>query len=699
MHLDVLQSVLLDVADTQVGVLLDLADGGNDFTGQQLDQGRLAGTVGADDGDTRRQSQLARRVRQRRRGSARNTGRGELELDHAIGQGVVALGLGVVRHERGEVALVVGQLLAGLVVVDIGGDLVEEARVVGHDQTGDLGVGLEVGLEPGDVGNIQVVRRLVQQQDVGLLQHGTRQRQLHLPTTGQRADLLCLAAVGAVGEAELEQNGRDALAALLGDGGVLGHKVKDADLGILALVVLDVAGAQDILGREALELTASNASHQSRLAGTVATDEAVAVALEQAHVGVGQQKHAAVAEREVGIDDLDLAVVFLLGHTKLALVLLEVVLLDGSGNGLGSSRVLEERAEVRGDAGVNAVNVAGVGVLGDHGADVGADGLEVVCIGGQKATGLLDLRVELDSDVIGAHTLDRDIFALLVGGHGNVHDTQGTGGHITDLGERGAVSDGLDTGLELGQESTGLDGVVDQLGQVLSDDHGLAQNLLGSCGCVERALEEGSEQRKHGRSDNGNERGVGQGVDGLLQALDGGVLHGVDEQGHTGRDIVVGQQRCDAGHGDDGLLLDLGLEVAHHGLDNGDERRELGAHEVAQDLLLDGLLLGGANLHLGLVGHALQQLESADGALPLAGALVEVGDERGQQTDDERLGAQVAEQGIEAVLGSVADHRALISKSIEGHGDHAAILQEEGNLAGGLLGGEALKEGTKQVLG
>jgi hypothetical protein len=51
-HLNVLKSVLLDVADTQVGVLLDLTLLRNNLTSQDLDEGRLTGTVGADNGDS-----------------------------------------------------------------------------------------------------------------------------------------------------------------------------------------------------------------------------------------------------------------------------------------------------------------------------------------------------------------------------------------------------------------------------------------------------------------------------------------------------------------------------------------------------------------------------------------------------------------------------------------------------------------------
>ena len=109
----------------------------------------------------------------------------------------------------------------------------------------------EVVLEPSDVDDVQVVGRLIEEQDVGLEEHGTRERELHLPTTGQGADSLLLALVveadGGESLDDLRLAGLDTLVAEdeLQDRGVLLAAVD---------VVLDVEGADLVGRRETLDL-------------------------------------------------------------------------------------------------------------------------------------------------------------------------------------------------------------------------------------------------------------------------------------------------------------------------------------------------------------------------------------------------------------------------------------------------------------
>ena len=58
---------------------------------------------------------------------------------------------------------------------------------------------------------------------------------------------------------------------------------------------------------------------------------------------------------------------------------------------------------------------------------------------------------------------------------------------FSDFGERGAVSHSLHTGFEFRKEGACLDRVMHKFGQVLDDDDGLPENLLGGGGCVQRA--------------------------------------------------------------------------------------------------------------------------------------------------------------------------------------------------------------------
>lgn len=173
------------------------------------------------------------------------------------------------------------------------------------------------------------------------------------------------------------------------------------------------------------------------------------------------------------------------------------------------------------------------------------------------------------------------------------------------------------------------------------------------------------------------------------------MLHRFDEEGYPRSDVVVGEQSGERVHGLNSLLLDLGFQVVHTALDDGDQAGQLGAHGLAEDVLLDSLLLGRANSHLRLVGHLLKKLVGADGALPLARLSGQVLHQHGQKTRDESLGTQVAKEGIEAVLGGLADNGALVGQSVQRARHEPVLLDEEDNLANVLAGREALEDGAE----
>jgi hypothetical protein len=718
MHLNVLKSVLLDVTDTQVGVLLDTTSGWDGFTSQHLDQSGLSSSVATNDGGTGGQRKLARDASEGWLGSSwvgvgavshtqngagvgldtgEDTRRWELELDKGGREGVVTLGLWLLLDKLGQVTLVGLELLSRLVVVDVGADLVQESRVVRNDQTGDLGVGLEVLLQPFDVGDIQVVSRLVKEKDISLQQHGAGQSQLHLPSTGQGTDLLGLTTLWTSSEADFGQDLGDTLTTCGSDGRILGNKLEDADISVLTLVVLDEAGLEHILGWETLKLAVGNGAHKGGLSGTVATTETVSVSLEEAEVGVGEKKHTTVCKGEISVDNLNLAVILLDRLSKLALVLLEVELLNSVTNDLSGIGLLHEVLKVRGNASGNAENLAVVDILSNHSTNVWTGELESVKIT-TEATGLLDLGLQnLGHIVDGSAGNSTAGNVVIIITHGLVDDVNGTGSQLSDLWQRGAVDHTLNTGLELWQEGTGLNRIVDKLGQVLNNDNGLSDDFLRGGWSVEGTLEQWSEERKDGRGDDGDKGGLGEGMNGLLEGLGGRVLHGVDQEGDSWGNIVVGEKGSQGGHGLESLLLNLGLEIVHTGLDEGDQTGKLGSHGLAEDILVICLLLGAADLHLGLVGHLLEQLQSTDGALPLA-ALVQVLNEHGEKADDQSLGGQEREERIEGVLCGLTNGAALIGERIEGTANQAAILEEEEDLGDLLLWRKSLKESTDQVL-
>lgn len=123
MFLDVMESVLGDVSDSQVGVLLDTSRVGEGLSGEELDEGRLSGSIGTDDSDTGREGDGARDVDELRLLGSRvgvgtvghledgtglrsdsheGSGGREGELDDRGGEGVVRLGGGVLFDEAKE---------------------------------------------------------------------------------------------------------------------------------------------------------------------------------------------------------------------------------------------------------------------------------------------------------------------------------------------------------------------------------------------------------------------------------------------------------------------------------------------------------------------------------------------------------------------------------------------------------------------
>lgn len=152
MVVDVVESVLSNITDDQVGVLPDLTTlVGLHVTNEELYEGRLAGTVGTENGNTGREGDLEGDVVELLDGRAgvleadlahleqtlllgldtlEQRGVGKLELVVFSGfEGVVRLGLGNVLDEVLEVTTVPANLEA-VEVENIGNGVIEEGRVV-----------------------------------------------------------------------------------------------------------------------------------------------------------------------------------------------------------------------------------------------------------------------------------------------------------------------------------------------------------------------------------------------------------------------------------------------------------------------------------------------------------------------------------------------------------------------------------------
>mmetsp|Transcript_42409 Transcript_42409/g.82956 ORF Transcript_42409/g.82956 Transcript_42409/m.82956 type:complete len:387 (-) Transcript_42409:1245-2405(-) len=349
MLLDVVERVLRHVGDTHVLVAPERARLGLDLEAEHLDDRRLAGAVGADDSDARVEAGLEVDVAHR---GARVAGVGEgavLHLDDrlalgldaveetGLGEGegkvlvrqlIVGLGTGHALDEGREVAAVVLELAVVLIMDDVRHDAVEEAAVVRHDHRRHLGQPTEVGLEPRDVLDVEMVGGLVEQQDVGLHEHGAAQRELHLPPARQAGDDV----VDAGGrhlvllEPKLVELDADLSLGRLGD-----HGLDVLDDGHVLLprldVVLHVHRLEHVLGGEAVDLAVGDGTHQRRLAAAVVAAHAVALSALEMEARVVEQDLGSVPERELAVAQV-LAVLVLvldldLGHRVLVAAALE----------------------------------------------------------------------------------------------------------------------------------------------------------------------------------------------------------------------------------------------------------------------------------------------------------------------------------------------------------------------------------------
>jgi hypothetical protein len=120
----------------------------------------------------------------------------------------------------------------------------------------------EVVLEPGNVYDVEMVSRLIEQEDIGLEKHGSGKRKLHLPTTRKRANggllALVIEANGTKGIDDLSLGG---LYALISD-----DELQDSGILLAAIdIVFDVESADFLGRREALDLAVGDGAHESGL--------------------------------------------------------------------------------------------------------------------------------------------------------------------------------------------------------------------------------------------------------------------------------------------------------------------------------------------------------------------------------------------------------------------------------------------------
>ena len=388
-EVDLLGEVLMVAADLEMRVAAYLALGGQELAVDELEERGLAGAVGSDEGDARVQidaeverlvdglgvvlvlegdllhaehgrrylAAVGKRERERLVGDdalgeaavdhlaqrlllglrlARQLGRavteardvvlhvGDLVLLPLVALGLVGLELDARLNVRVVVAREVLERLLGQ-VDDVGADAVEEVLRVRDEHERALVV-LQLLLEPHGRLEVQVVGRLVEQQQRRTEIEGARERDAHAPAAAEVAALLLLHLAG---EAEAEQDARrldlaqvrvELVEALvdLADLLLRLHVVELGEALGLALQLLDLlvglehrlerrlVGRRD-LARQVVHVDVVGHGHLAvrygrqygRLARAVEADDAVAAAVVELQLGVDEQLLAVEGQREL----------------------------------------------------------------------------------------------------------------------------------------------------------------------------------------------------------------------------------------------------------------------------------------------------------------------------------------------------------------------------------------------------------------
>mmetsp|Transcript_29452 Transcript_29452/g.61678 ORF Transcript_29452/g.61678 Transcript_29452/m.61678 type:complete len:939 (-) Transcript_29452:64-2880(-) len=606
--LNVVESVLSDVREAHVRVARDLAPAlalvRLELADKHLDHGGLAGSVDANDGDTRRHGDLDGDVVQRvsvagrvavravdhlheRLGLGGDTLKharvGEREGDVLALEAVVSRRLGDQLHELRKVALVHLELAVLLVVNAILGDVVKEDGVVRHDHGGDLLLReiLDVLGQPRDAVHVDMVGRLVEQQQLGLLEHGAGERQAHAPATRERTDR---AVDEDVSEGARAHHVDDLLLGLLNQERVLLDELP-ANLVRVSRghIALHVDGA-DLLG-EALDEVRRDGAHERGLTRTVGSDQTVALATLELEVRVVQQHAVTVCERKLAVaEDLQVVVVLLdlllLAGTKLLRGDLEELLAKDDG-----LRLRDGRAQVRNDHLGLAGAALGEQRCGDLGDPLG-DLVRLVRVSGEN----------LGQD--GLHLNGRAVdFGRLEGAESNLHGVERLAALLTDFGHRDLLRALRKLGNQLGSEVSDVGWVVDQLEHGVDDDGGLAHH-------VHIALD--AQATEEDRHDDGKGGLVdGSDVGGRHELVEAGLALGVRVQ--VGRDDGV-NKRVNVGVVNDGAAL---LEGLASGLLDG----WLGVLRDLHQLVDDGGQGGGDGLG-GVLGKLSEHVHGAELGLP-----------------------------------------------------------------------------------
>mmetsp|Transcript_3229 Transcript_3229/g.6472 ORF Transcript_3229/g.6472 Transcript_3229/m.6472 type:complete len:563 (+) Transcript_3229:1213-2901(+) len=345
MTLNMMESVLGNICHTQVRMLPHKSIIWLQLSGEKFDHGRLTSSVWSNTGNTGVERHLECDVIENLLVSSWITKVHSSHLEDSsvfgvntlkeswlwknplglsILQVVVGLGLWSVLDKLSQVSTVLADL-ASLIMNNTSAHLVQESRVVRHNDRCHVRQGCEVVNQPLDVGNVKMVCRLIQQHNISLHQHSTGQSKLHLPSSRESSHSSILHILG-------ETNGsQSSLDFFLGDllilsqSLIIGDEINDCSLSLGGIdVVLNIHSAELFLWWESIDLSIGNGSHQCGLSASVWSTETITLSTLQVKGSIHQKHLGTISKGEFAVAKI---LTFLL--INLGLLLLGLLEADG----------------------------------------------------------------------------------------------------------------------------------------------------------------------------------------------------------------------------------------------------------------------------------------------------------------------------------------------------------------------------------
>mmetsp|Transcript_33348 Transcript_33348/g.54082 ORF Transcript_33348/g.54082 Transcript_33348/m.54082 type:complete len:374 (-) Transcript_33348:1800-2921(-) len=358
---------------------------------------------------------------------------------------------------------------------DVGTHVVEEAGVVRHNHTGHIRKAIEVALKPLDVGDVQVIGRLIEQEDISAHEHSTGQCKFHFPTTRQGCDghsshLLI--------KADTVEDCDNAALVLTLKGFIIDNEVIHTVVHNRRVqVVLDVHCLQDLLWWKALDLAISNSTHECRLARSISTAQTISTATSHMQHCLVKQDLGTIGQRECAVAEI-LAFVLLNSAFKggsTLLLCLDTLVQEGLGDGRGISHTLQR--EIWSDA---SRPFSQIEVVGDNESTAELSNvLKSRCIGtagldgaGQRRLEGVENHVQVDGGNWNSRLLDVSLNGL--------ESSKSTCAHLTTFGIRDFIRSSGKSREQLRKEGRRISGVIDKLGHVVNDHSGLTLDGSGA---------------------------------------------------------------------------------------------------------------------------------------------------------------------------------------------------------------------------